>query len=55
MGITDYADLDVMRDHDDPIFWDLIEKKFSYLTSEPTPGWLLRKVGDVKITEAKEE
>jgi len=53
--ITDYADLDIMRDHEDPIFWDLIEKKFSFLTNEPTPGWLLRKVGDAKITESKEE
>ena len=53
--ITDYGDLDNMRDHDDPVFWDLIEKKFSLLTNEPTPGWLLRKAGDTKITESKEE
>ena len=53
--ITNYADLDAMRDHDDPIFWDLIRKKFSYWTNEPTPAWLLRKAGDTKITEAKEE
>ena len=53
--ITNYADLDTMRDHDDPIFWDLIQKKFSYWTNEPTPSWLLRKAGDTIITEEKEE
>ena len=34
--ITDYADLDTLRDHEDPIFWNLIEKKFSFITHEPT-------------------
>ena len=53
--ITDYADLDTLRDHDDPVFWDLIEKKFTFLTNEPTPGWLLRKVGETRITESKTE
>lgn len=51
--INDYADLDTLRDHDDPIFWDLVETKFGFMTADPTPGWLLRKVGDTKITEAK--
>jgi hypothetical protein len=53
--ITNYSDLDTMRYHDDPVFWDLIEKKFSYLTNNPTPAWLLRKAGDTKITEGKDE
>ena len=53
--IRNYTDLDTMRNHDDPIFWDLIEKKFSYLKNDPAPAWLLRKAGDTKITEGKEE
>ena len=53
--ITDYSDLDTLRNHEDPLFWDLIEKKFSFLMPEPTPGWLLRKVGDTRITESKKE
>ena len=53
--ITDYADLDTLRNHDDQVFWDLIEKKYAPLMHEATPGWLLRKVGDTKITEAKKE
>jgi hypothetical protein len=53
--ITDYADLDTLRNHEDAVFWDLLEKKFAFLTQEPTPGWLLRKVGDTKITESKKE
>ena len=32
--ITDYADLDTMRDHDDPIFWNIIEKKFALLKKQ---------------------
>ena len=53
--ITDYADLDSLRNHEDPVFWDLLERKFSFLTPEPTAGWLLRKVGNTKITEAKKK
>ncbi len=53
--ISDYADLDTLRDHDDPVFWETLEKKMKFLTMEPTPGWLLRKVGETKITEPKKE
>lgn len=49
--ISDYADLDAMRDHDDPVFWDLVEKWLDLQTNDPMPGWLLREVGDTKITE----
>jgi hypothetical protein len=51
--ITDYADLDALRNHEDPIFWNLIEQFLDLTAHEPTPGWLLRKVGDTKITEPK--
>jgi hypothetical protein len=53
--ITDYADLDTLRDHDDPVFWDLMEKWLDFTTNDPTPGWLLREVGDTKLTEPKKE
>jgi hypothetical protein len=53
--ITNYADLDALRDHDDPIYWSLIEQYLDLLTNEPTPGWLLREVGDTQITEKKKE
>jgi hypothetical protein len=53
--ITDYADLDALRDHEDPVYWTLIEQYLDLLTTEATPGWLLREVGDTQITEKKEE
>lgn len=53
--ISDYADFDALRDHDDPVFWNLMEQFFALTTNEPTPGWLLREVGDTQITEAKEK
>jgi len=51
--ITDYADLDALRDHNDPIFWNIIEQFLDLTAHEPTPGWLLREVGDTQITEPK--
>jgi hypothetical protein len=53
--ITDYADLDALREHDDQIYWTLIEKYLDFTTNEATPGWLLREVGDTQITELKKE
>jgi hypothetical protein len=51
--ITDYADLDALRNHDDPIFWNIMEQFLDLTAHEPTPGWLLREVGDTQITEPK--
>ena len=53
--ISNYADLDALRNHDDPIFWKLMEQKLDFMTSEPTPSWLLRNVGDTLITEKEEK
>ncbi len=53
--ISDYADFDTFRDHDDPIYWKLVEQFMEFTTSEPTPSWLLRKAGDTKITEPKKK
>jgi hypothetical protein len=53
--ISDYADLDALRDHDDPIFWDLVEKWLDLQTNDPMPGWLLRGVGDTQITEKEKD
>jgi hypothetical protein len=53
--ITDYADLDALRNHDDPVWLKLSEESMTYGTPEPTPNWLLREAGDTKITEPKEE
>jgi hypothetical protein len=53
--ITDYADLDTLREHDDPIFWTLMEQWLDFTTNEATPGWLLREVGDTQITEAEKD
>jgi len=51
---TDYADLDTWRNHDDPT-WVALGKQFGEFTPpEPTPSWLLREVGDTKITEPEE-
>jgi len=52
--ISDYVDFDALRDHADPVFWGLMEEFFSFTSNDPTPGWLLRKVGDTRITESKE-
>ena len=52
--LNDYAAFDAFRDHEDPVFWDLIEQKLAFMTPEPNPAWLLRKVSDTKLTEPKE-
>ncbi len=51
--ITNYADLDALRNHDDSIFWNLMEQFLDFTAHEPTPGWLLREVVDTQITEPK--
>ena len=51
--ISDYADLDTHRKHNDPIYWKLMEQFLDFTTNEATPGWLLREVGDTLITESK--
>ena len=51
--ISDYADFDLLRDHDDPIWLKLWEESMAFGTNEPTPNWLLREAGDTKITEPK--
>ena len=53
--ISDYADFDTIRNHDDPVFWNIIEQFLDLTAHDPTPGWLLREVGDTKITEPKKQ
>lgn len=48
---TDYGDLDAFREHEDPEWQKLVAQFLSFTTSDPTPNWLLREVGDTKITE----
>ena len=52
---SDYADFDTFRDHDDLIYWKLVEQSLAFGTPEPAPSWLLREVGDTKITEPKKK
>ena len=49
--ISDYADFDTFRNHDDQVYWKWTEKSMGYATNEPVQSWLLREVGDTKITE----
>jgi len=53
--ITDYADFDIHRKHDDPIYWNIMEQFLELTTSEPTAGWLLREAGDTRITEKEKD
>jgi len=53
--ISDYADFDTYRNHDDPTWWKLLEQAIGFTTNEPAPGWLLREAGDTKITEPKKK
>ena len=53
--ITDYADFDILRNHDDPIWLKLTEQAMEFGTPEPAPSWLLREAGDTKITEPKKK
>ena len=48
---SDYADFDVMRNHDDPTWLGIWKQLLEFSTSEPSPSWLLREAGDTKITE----
>lgn len=54
-AISDYADLDTLRNHDDPTWLKLIEESMEFGTPEPTPNWLLREAGDTIITEPKKK
>jgi len=51
--ITDYADFDTFRNHEDPTWLKLLEQCMGFTAPEPTPSWLLREAGDTKITEPK--
>ena len=51
---SDYADFDVMRNHDDPTWLGIWKQLMDFATSEPAPAWLLREAGDTKITEPEE-
>ncbi len=53
--ISDYADFDSLRNHDDPIWIKLLEQSIEFGTPEPTPSWLLREAGDTIITEPKKK
>jgi len=54
-GISDYADFDTFRNHNDPMWLKLMEQAMEFTTNEPTPAWLLREAGDTKITEPKKK
>ncbi|UCH01696.1 MAG: hypothetical protein JSV20_07575 [Candidatus Bathyarchaeota archaeon] len=53
--ISDYADLDALCDHDDSVFWTIMEQFLDLTRNDPTPGWLLRAAGDTQITELEKE
>jgi len=53
--ISNYSDLDTLYEHDDQVFWKIFEQKMELLAPDPTPGWLLRKIGETRITEAEEK
>jgi hypothetical protein len=53
--ISDYADFDTLRNHDDPTWLRLVEQAMEFGTNEPTIAWLLREAGDTKITEPKKK
>ncbi len=53
--ISDYADFDSLRNHDDPIWIKLLEQSIEFGAPEPTPSWLLREAGDTIITEPKKK
>jgi hypothetical protein len=53
--ISDYANLDAFRNHNDPTWLELLEKSMEFTTTEPAPAWLLREAGDTKITEPKKK
>ncbi len=53
--ITDYADFDTYRNHDDPTWLRLTKQGMEFTTADNTPAWLLREAGDTKITEPKKK
>jgi len=53
--ISDYADFDALRSHDDLTWLKLLEQSIEFGTPEPAPTWLLREAGDTKITEPKKK
>jgi len=53
--ISDYADFDAFRNHDDPTWLRLMEQSMEFGLAEPTPSWLLREAGDTKITEPEKK
>lgn len=53
--ISDYADFDTFRNHTDPTWLKLMEQSMEFTTAEPALAWLLREVGDTKITEPKKK
>ena len=52
---SNYADFDTWRNHDDPTWLKFSEQIMAFCTTEPTPAWLLREVGDTKIFEPKKK
>jgi hypothetical protein len=53
--ISDYADFDTFRNHNDPTWLKLMERSMEFTTTEPAPAWLLREASDTKITEPKKK
>jgi hypothetical protein len=51
--ISDYADLDAFRNHNDPAWLKLMEESAEFATNEPIVSWLMREAADTKITEPK--
>ena len=52
---SDYADFDILRNHDDPTWLKLMKQSMEFGTPEPSPAWLLREAGDTKITEPEKK
>ena len=50
-----YADFDTWRNHDDATWLKLVNQIMDFYTPEPTPGLLLREVGESKVIEPEKK
>lgn len=46
-----YGDLDTWREHSNPDWINLNKKFLEFVDETVTPSWLLREIGDTKVTE----
>jgi hypothetical protein len=51
--MSDYADFDTFRNHNDPTWLKLMEQAMEFQTNDVAVAWLLREAGDTKVTEPK--